>query len=250
MLMSQTEIAHVNVFGQPVGEAVPNWSGSKTPVGDTLDGRLCRLEALDADQHGDDLAEAFALDPDGRLWTYMASGPFDSKAALKQWVATVSQGDDPLFYAIVDKARAKAMGVASYMRIAPSAGSIEVGSIAFSPVMQRTALATEAMFLMMMHAFETLAYRRYEWKCDALNAASRKAAERYGFRFEGIFRQALVYKGRNRDTAWYSILDREWPAIKAGFTAWLAPENFDQDGGQKQRLTELIDLRRSTGERV
>jgi RimJ/RimL family protein N-acetyltransferase len=250
MLMSRTGDARLNEFGQPVGVAVLNWSGSKTPKGDVLDGRLCRLEALDAGRHADDLADAFALDPDGRIWTYMASGPFASKGALKQWLTTVSKQDDPLFYAIVDKACAKAVGIASYMRIAPTAGSIEVGSIAFSPLMQRTPLATEAMFLMMQHAFEALAYRRYEWKCDALNAASRKAALRYGFRFEGIFRQALVYKGRNRDTAWFSILDREWPAVRAGFTAWLAPENFDQDGGQKKKLSELIDWHRSTGEGV
>lgn len=242
--MNQDVHRRYNELGQSVGEVVPDWDGSKFPTGALLEGRLCRLERLDAVRHGDDLADAFALDTEGRLWTYMASGPFATKAALKDWIATASNGCDPLFYAVVEQASAKAVGIASYMRIAPEAGSIEVGSIAYSPILQRTSLATEAMFLMMEHAFETLGYRRYEWKCDSLNAASRKAAERYGFSYEGIFRQALVYKGRNRDTAWFSILDREWPAIKEAFVAWLDPDNFDPNGQQKQRLADLISHKR------
>lgn len=238
--MSQEEQPRTNEFGQPVGEAVPDWNGSKYPTGELLEGRLCRLEQLDVEQHGDDLADAFALDAEGRLWTYMSVGPFGTKEVLKDWIATASKGRDPLFYAVVEMTSAKAVGIASYMRIAPEAGSIEVGTIAYSPLLQRTSLATEAMFLMMAHAFETLGYRRYEWKCDSLNAASRKAAERYGFSYEGIFRQALVYKGRNRDTAWFSILDREWPAIKEAFVGWLDPENFDLNGQQKHRLADLI----------
>lgn len=243
-MMSKDLHPRTNEFGQPVGEAVPAWSGSKSPTGELLEGRLCRLEQLDVGQHGDDLADAFALDAEGQLWTYMSSGPFATKAALKDWIATASKGRDPLFYAVVEKASAKAVGIASYMRIAPEAGSIEVGTIAYSPLLQRTSLATEAMFLMMAHAFETLGYRRYEWKCDSLNSASRKAAERYGFSFEGVFRQALVYKGRNRDTAWFSILDREWPAIKEAFIAWLDPGNFDLNGQQKQKLADLVSQER------
>lgn len=242
--MSKNVHPRTNDFGQPVGEVVPAWSGSKFPTGEMLEGRLCRLEQLDVGQHGDDLADAFALDAEGQLWTYMGVGPFTTKAALKDWVATASRGRDPLFYAVVEKASAKAVGIASYMRIAPEAGSIEVGTIAYSPLLQRTSLATEAMFLMMAYAFETLGYRRYEWKCDSLNAASRKAAERYGFSYEGIFRQALVYKGRNRDTAWFSILDREWPAIKGAYVTWLDPENFDLNGQQKQKLADLISYER------
>lgn len=244
--MSQDLQIRSNEFGQPIGEALPGWSGSKLPTGELLDGRLCQLERLDVGRHGDDLADAFALDDEGRLWTYMSCGPFKTRAALKDWIATVSKAGDPLFYAVVDKACAKAVGVASYMRIAPDAGSIEVGSIAYSPLLQRTPLATEAMFLMMAHAIESLGYRRYEWKCDSLNAASRRAAERYGFSYEGVFRQALAYKGRNRDTAWFSILDREWPAIKQAFMIWLDPENFDPDGKQRHRLADLIALRRGT----
>ncbi len=242
--MSEDVHPRTNEFGQPVGAAVPAWGGSTFPTGELLEGRLCRLEKLDVGRHGDDLADAFALDAEGQLWTYMGAGPFATKAALKDWVATASKGRDPLFYAVIEKANAKAVGIASYMRIAPEAGSIEVGTIAYSPLLQRTSLATEAMFLMMAHAFETLGYRRYEWKCDSLNAASRKAADRYGFSFEGIFRQALVYKGRNRDTAWFSILDREWPAIKEAFVAWLDPENFDLNGQQRQRLADLMSKER------
>jgi RimJ/RimL family protein N-acetyltransferase len=147
-------------------------------------------------------------------------------------------GDDPLFFAVIDKADGKAVGVASYLRINPAAGSIEVGGIRYSPRLQRSPAATEAMYLMMQAAFE-IGYRRYEWKCDALNAASRAAAQRLGLSFEGVFRQALVYKGRNRDTAWYAAIDRDWPALREAFLAWLAPGNFDGAGRQRTRLTDL-----------
>lgn len=205
-----------------------------------MEGRFCRLEALDAARHGSDLFTAYRQDSNGSLWTYMASGPFDTEAALSKWIAVQVEGSDPLFYAIIDRANGKAVGMASYMRMVPRSGVIEVGSIAYSPVLQRTPLATEAMFLMMAHIFEDLGYRRYEWKCDSLNAASRRAAERYGFTHEGIFRQALVYKGRNRDTAWYSVLDREWPMLKKAYLAWLEPENFNRNGQQKTKLADLI----------
>ena len=150
----------------------------------------------------------------------------------------VCLGDDPLFHAIIDSATGKAIGVASYLRIDPASGSIEVGHINYSPLLQRTPAATEAMYLMMQRVFE-LGYRRYEWKCDALNARSRAAAQRYGFSFEGVFRQATVYKGRNRDTAWYAAIDQEWPALQAAFLQWLDPANFDQDGRQRVRLADL-----------
>jgi len=150
-------------------------------------------------------------------------------------------GEDPLFHAIVERKTGEAVGVASYLRIDPANGVIEVGHINYSPLLQRTRAATEAMFLMMRRVFDELGYRRYEWKCDALNAPSRAAAGRYGFRFEGIFRQATVYKGRNRDTAWYAIIDKDWPALKAAYERWLAPENFDAEGRQRVRLAALVE---------
>jgi RimJ/RimL family protein N-acetyltransferase len=169
------------------------------------------------------------------MWTYLFSGPFGTAQEFAAWLAAREDSLDPLFFAIVDGPTGHATGLASYLRIETMHGVVEVGHLAFSPLLQRTRAATEAMYLMMKHAFE-LGYRRYEWKCDALNEASRRAAERLGFRFEGIFRQAVVYKGRNRDTAWYSIVDSEWPARRAAFEAWLDPANFDADGRQLRRL--------------
>lgn len=229
-----------NAFGQPIGAEVAGWTGCRPPAGQPMDGRFCRLEALDAARHGGDLFNAYLQDGTGSLWTYMACGPFDTEAALTDWITLQADSGDPLFYAIIDRANGKAVGMASYMRIRPQSGVIEVGNIAYSPLLQRTPLATEAMFLMMAHVFEDLGYRRYEWKCDSLNAASRHAAERYGFTYEGIFRQALVYKGRNRDTAWFSVLDREWPTLKVAYTAWLDRKNFSNSGQQKSRLADLI----------
>jgi len=170
------------------------------------------------------------------MWTYLFSGPFATEAAYHQWLAAREHSEDPLFFAVVDGATGRATGLASYLRIDPPHGVIEVGHIAFSPPLQRTPAATEAMHLMMKNVFD-LGYRRYEWKCDSLNAPSRRAAERLGFRFEGIFRQAVVYKGRNRDTAWYSIIDAEWPALKTAFERWLDPANFDAGGRQQSSLT-------------
>jgi len=155
----------------------------------------------------------------------------------------VAKADDPLFHTIVDLATGKAVGVATFMRIDRASGVIEVGNINYSPLLQRTPAATEAMFLMMRRVFEELGYRRYEWKCDSLNAPSRAAALRLGFQFEGIFRQAVVYKGRNRDTAWFSIIDSEWPSLKRAYEQWLGPENFDAEGRQKRKLAELIAAR-------
>jgi len=198
----------VNPLGQPVGRALPGWRPPLRPPRTTLAGRTCRVEPLDRPRHGRDLAHANALDRDGRGWTYLPYGPFAGEAAYLDWMDRTCFGDDPLFHAIVDAASGSAVGVASYLRIDPAAGAIEVGHLRFSPLLQRTPLATEAMYLMMRNAFD-LGYRRYEWKCDVLNAPSRAAAERLGFAFEGVFRQATVYKGRNRDTAWYSVLDGE-----------------------------------------
>lgn len=224
-----------NTFGQPIGRALPGWQPPPRPERSVLEGRFCRVEPLDVVRHARQLYDANSRDPEGRMWTYLFSGPFANFEEYRAWLEPRPASEDPLFFAFVDKARAQAVGTGAYLRIDPANGVVEVGHLAFSPLMQRTPVATEAMYLMMRNAFE-LGYRRYEWKCDALNAASRRAAERLGFKFEGIFRQAIVYKGRSRDTAWFSIIDQEWPALDAAFRAWLDPANFDADGRQRSRL--------------
>lgn len=227
-----------NDLGQPVGLPLPGWAPPPVPPREPMEGSLCRLEPLDPKCHAADLFAADAADMDGRSWTYLAYGPFRTLSDYRAWMGTTCLGDDPLFFAILDKAHGRSVGVASYLRITPTAGSIEVGHIHYSPCLQRNPAATEAMYLMMKTAFE-LGYRRYEWKCDALNAASRSAAQRLGLSFEGVFRQATVYKGRNRDTAWYAAIDAEWPALREAFRMWLAPGNFDSAGRQRTRLTDL-----------
>jgi RimJ/RimL family protein N-acetyltransferase len=223
----------------PVGEAdereLPGWRALQAPPRAALEGRHCRLVPLDADAHAAALHAANATDVDGRMWRYMAYGPFESVAAYTAWVAAKQRASDPLFFAIVDAARDAPTGVASYLRIEPAQGVIEIGHLAFSPLLQRTPAATEALYLLLRNVFE-LGYRRCEWKCNAANAASRSAATRLGFTFEGVFRQHMVVKGRNRDSAWYSIIDGEWPAVQAGFERWLDPSNFDQHGQQRQSL--------------
>ena len=228
-----------NALEQPVGFPVPDWVPRPLPPRTPMVGRYCRVEPLDVARHASDLHEANGADAAGRNWTYLPAGPFDSFDAYRGWLAGISAGDDPLFYAIADPASGRALGVAAYMRVDPANGVIEVGHINYAPALQRTPAATEAMYLMMRRVFDELGYRRYEWKCDALNAPSRAAAERLGFRFEGIFRQAVVYKGRNRDTAWFSAIDREWPALKDAFERWLDPANFDGQGQQRRRLADL-----------
>jgi RimJ/RimL family protein N-acetyltransferase len=232
----------LNAFGQPIGLPVPGWSPRPRPPRTAMEGRFCRVEPLDADRHAAELFAANAEAADGRLWTYLPFGPFPSFAEYGAWVSQASRGEDPLYHAIIDRRSGQAVGVASYMRIDPAAGVIEVGGINYSPRLQRTPAATEAMYLMMRRAFDELGYRRYEWKCDALNAPSRAAAQRLGFRYEGLFRQATIYKGRNRDTAWFSIIDREWPALRAAFERWLDPSNFDAAGRQRESLSSLIEI--------
>jgi RimJ/RimL family protein N-acetyltransferase len=228
----------LNALGQPVGESVGTWRVPDVPPHTPVEGRYARLEPLSPDAHAEALFDAISRDRDGRSWTYMPYGPFESLRAYRAWMDSVAGGSDPLFFAIIRRGDERPAGVASYLRIAPANGSIEVGHIHYSPLLQQTAAATEAMFLMMQRAFE-LGYRRYEWKCDALNTHSRRAAERLGLSFEGVFRQATVYKGRNRDTAWYAAIDREWPALQAAFNRWLAPDNFIADGHQRERLSDL-----------
>lgn len=222
----------------PVGEPVPNWRPPPPPSREAMEGRSCRLEPLESAKHAETLHAANALDGQGRMWTYLPYGPFPTLAAYRAWVDEKSQSRDPLFFAIVDKTAGRSVGVASYLRIDPPNGSVEVGHLAYSPLLQRTVAATEAMYLMMERVFRA-GYRRYEWKCDALNIPSRAAAQRLGFSFEGVFRQAAVAKGRNRDTAWYAMIDREWPAVQSAFRCWLEPGNFDGRGRQQQRLSML-----------
>lgn len=234
--MSSTQ---TNALGQPVGFPIPNWEACAAPSRAPMDGRTVRLEALSAAKHGDDLAAAFAADKDGGMWTYMVVGPFnDDRAGFDAWLASCETSTDPLFYTVISTETGKAMGYTSYLRIEPKVGVIEVGNITLSPALQRTVMATETMYLMMKRVFDELGYRRYEWKCDSLNAPSRSAAARLGFTYEGIFRQATLYKGRNRDTAWFSILDSEWPALKTRFEGWLSATNFDADGRQRVALRD------------
>lgn len=230
--------APLNHLGQPIGSPLPGWTPPPRPRRETLLGRYCRLEPLDSDRHAAALFAANAADIEGRSWTYMPYGPFPTLASYREWMEGKCLGDDPLFFAIIDRADDQPAGVASYLRITPASGSIEVGHLHYSPRLKRRPAATEAMYLLMKWAFEA-GYRRYEWKCDALNAASRGAAERLGLSFEGIYRQATVYKQRTRDTAWYAAIDAEWPALRNAFETWLDPKNFDEQGQQRVRLSDL-----------
>ncbi|MEL6236537.1 MAG: bifunctional adenosylcobinamide kinase/adenosylcobinamide-phosphate guanylyltransferase, partial [Pseudomonadota bacterium] len=236
--------ARRSALGLPIGDPVSGWTPPPVPPRRPMEGRFVRLDPLRAEIHADDLFEAFAADRDGRGWTYLPYGPFADAAGLRDWIEQTAAGEDPLFFALTDRSTGKAVGVASYLRIAPAAGSIEVGHIHFAPALQRSPLATDAMHVMMAQAFG-LGYRRYEWKCDALNAASRRAAERLGFTYEGVFRQAAIVKGRNRDTAWYAVIDRDWPALDRAFTAWLDGVAQSPERRQAAPLAELIAQERA-----
>ena len=228
-----------NSFGQPIGPAMKDWGARPLPPATPLAGRYCRVEKVDAERHGPDLYAAYAEAPDARDWTYLSAYPPKDLAAYLDYLRGEAVKADPFHHAIIDAATGKPVGTAALMRIDPTNGVIEVGSITYSPRLKRSPAGTEAMYLLMRRSFEELGYRRYEWKCDSHNSPSRRAALRYGFRFEGIFRQAVVYKGRSRDTAWFSITDREWPAVRLAFERWLAPDNFDAEGRQRQSLAAL-----------
>lgn len=223
------------------GEIVQNWREPPWPGDEVLQGRFVRLEPLNADRHAADLYRANSADRDGVIWNFLPYGPFSLVSGYHHWVREVTAGKDPHFYAIVDLETGHACGVASYLRITPAAGSIEVGHINYAPELQRTPGATEAMYLMMQWAF-TAGYRRYEWKCDDRNMRSRRAAQRLGFSYEGIFRQAVISKGRNRDTAWFAAIDKDWLALKEAYSAWLSPSNFDRNGNQIEALGDLTGL--------
>jgi len=226
--------------GLPVGMPVDNGRTRSRPSRQPLLGKYCRVEPFDLDKHHEELFHAFSLDKAGKNWTYLPYGPFSTTEEFKVWCQDACVGDDPLFHTIVNQSTNKLTGIASYLRIQPEPGSIEVGHIHFSPLMQGTKLATECMFLMMRRVFDELGYRRYEWKCNALNAPSCRAAERLGFQFEGIFRQATISKNQNRDTAWFAIIDDDWPTLQSGYERWLAEENFDTEGHQLRSLQSCI----------
>ena len=231
---------HFNELGQPIGFPLTRWTARPCPPRSAMEGRFCRVEPIDPARHAADLHAAYLLDNDGRNWTYLPYGPFAHFEEYRDWLERAATSDDPLVHCIIESRSNRAVGVASFMRIDPSAGVIEVGGINYAPPLQRTPAATEAMYLLMRRVFDEFGYRRYEWKCDSLNAPSRAAAQRLGFRYEGMFRQATVYKARNRDTCWFSILDSEWPALKAAFERWLDPGNFDAAGRQMQSLSHLV----------
>lgn len=225
-----------------LGLALPGWTPPPRPSHDVLAGRLVRLEPLEADRHAFDLHAAF--NGHDALWDYMPYGPFASASAYHRWAREREAGEDPRFYVLRDQATGQVGGIASYLRITPEAGSIEVGHICIAPRMQRGAAMTEAMFLMMDWAF-CAGYRRYEWKCNALNLPSRRAAQRLGFSYEGVFRNHMVIKGRNRDSAWFAVIAEEWPALAEAYRVWLAPGNFDAKGRQRERLSDLTRLVRA-----
>jgi RimJ/RimL family protein N-acetyltransferase len=225
-----------------------NWPPASVPDRDALNGEAVRLEMLDPDRHAESLFTSSHGAGTERLWEFMSYGPFAGQDEFTKWLAQGAASSDPLFYAVVDRKSMRALGMASYLRIVPEHGVIEIGHIWFAPEIQRTRQATEAIFLLESQAFDELGYRRLEWKCNALNGPSRRAAERFGFTFEGVFRQHMVIKGRNRDTAWYAITDVEWPLIRAAFETWLAPDNFDDAGRQRRSLSavrESIEAGRS-----
>lgn len=217
-----------------------HWQPRPAPDQRPLDGRFVRLEALDPARHGDDLWRALQ-GPDPALWDYLPYGPFDQRAAFDAWLDGHAASRDPLFYTVIERTGGRALGLLSYLRIAPKDGCIEIGHIAFGAPMQRTPGATEAVWLLARHAFDDLGYRRLEWKCNARNARSMRAAERFGFVHEGLFRQHMVVKGENRDSAWFSIIDGEWPTRRTAFERWLAADNFDAEGRQKVKLEALRD---------
>jgi len=230
---------------RPVGPEL-DWRPARRPTRAVLDGRYVRLRPVDASADAEALyAESHAPANDPGMWTYLFGGPYPNVVALRDALAVDERSEDHVTFTLLALPDEHPAGVASYARIKPEHGVIEIGGIWFGASLRRSRASSEAIYLLARHAFDELGYRRLEWKCDALNHASRRAAERFGFRFEGVFRRHMVIKGRSRDTAWYAITDDEWPAIRDAFETWLSPENFDGDGGQRQRLSELMAAARS-----
>lgn len=214
-----------------------DWHEAEMPVVEPMHGRTVRLEPIDPDRHLQSLFEAASAD--AAIWDYLPHGPFANREDFRDWLEWATGSTDNLFFVVVDEQTGRAEGMMSYMRVVPAHGVIEIGYIWLGTRLQRTTPATEAIYLLLRHAFDNLGYRRVEWKCDALNAPSRRAAERFGFRYEGLFHQHMVVKGRNRDTAWYAILDHEWSPLRRAFEAWLSPDNVDAGGKQRQSLSAI-----------
>ena len=228
----------VNEYGQMIGESMEGYTPGALPSIDFLEGRYARIEALSVEKHAEDLLAVYGPDSPREMWTYLFQPPVANLEELMVALKQMIERKDRFYYAIIDKATGKAMGTFSLMRIDQTNRVIEVGAVTFSPALKHTRMGTEAQFLLARYVFEVLNYRRYEWKCDALNLPSRKAAERLGFIYEGTFRQAVIYKGRTRDTDWLSMIDKDWPKVKARFEAWLRPENFDKNGHQIKSLRQ------------
>ena len=223
-----------------IGEHVPNWTKKPFPSRAKMKGQYCCVEILDVEKHAEDLFNAYSGDMNNQDWTYLPYGPFGNQKAFTEWLSKECISNDPLFHTIIDKSNNKVVGMASYLRINPNDGVIEVGHIHYSKFMQKKPIGTEVMYLMMKRVFDELKYRRYEWKCNALNLRSCVAARRLGFKFEGIFKQHMISKNRNRDTAWFAIIDKDWPRIKKNFIKWLDKNNFNEDGSQKVSLSSLM----------
>ena len=228
----------VNEYGQIIGESVVGHTSGKLPAIDFLEGRYARIEALSVEKHAEDLLAVYGPDTPREMWTYLFQEPVADMEELVNLLNQMLARKDRFFYAILDRETGKALGTFSLMRIDQANRTIEVGAVTFSPALKQTRMGTEAHYLLARYVFEELNYRRYEWKCDALNLPSRKAAERLGFVYEGTFRQAVIYKGRTRDTDWLSMIDKDWPQVKARLEAWLHPENFDKNGQQIKSLRE------------
>lgn len=226
----------VNKFGQPVGQDMPGWAPRPLPQKIILEGVYCDLEPISAALHGNALYDAHNVEDDEPLWTYLFNEKPESKEAFLAFVDTLAASGDPLHFAVVDKTSKQALGTLSLMRIDSNNGVIEIGHVNYSRALQKTRLASEAVYLLLKYVYAGLGFRRCEWKCDNYNEPSKKAALRFGFSYEGLFRQAVIIKNRTRDTAWFASIDKEWPMLKAGFERWLDPSNFDEHGGQKNRL--------------
>ena len=226
-----------------LGKGLPEWTARKLPPRKILEGRYCRLEPLDPKKHGDDLVAVFKT-TDPKSWVYLFHGPHTDEAGIRKWLNESATVGGFIYYTIIDLATGRAAGIASYMRMDPANGVIEVGSIHYSDKLKQTRASTEAMFLMIRHVFDDLGYRRYEWKCNSFNTPSRRTALRLGFRFEGIFRNHMIVKGHSRDTAWFAITDDEWQALKSAYEKWLAPDNFDSTGKQRASLSTMIEVSR------
>ena len=225
--------------GLPIGPRLADAGPASAPERIVLEGRYARLEPLDPIRHRDDLYAASTPPDAAARFRYLGDRPPESPEALGAWMEAAAQSPDPLYFAVVDRATGRVEGRQTLMRITPAQRCIEIGNIYWGPRIAGTRVATEAMYLFAVHVLETLGFRRYEWKCDSLNAPSRRAARRFGFTWEGHFRRAVIVRGRTRDTAWYAMIDEEWPALKAAYERWLDPANFDADGRQRTRLSEL-----------